>query len=97
MKGKDTRGYPYRGYPPTTRPGHNAGNSVSWVVRAAGLVPTRSKGAALYEQFHSWPNELTEILEKFDQSQSLNTEGGRDLHLAFDYYCCYMSVCLSFI
>ena len=27
MKGKDIRGYPYRGYPPTTRPDHSTGNS----------------------------------------------------------------------
>ena len=29
------------------------------------------------------------ILRQFGQRQSLNTEGSGDLHLAFDYYCCY--------
>ena len=29
------------------------------------------------------------ILKTFGQPRTLNTEGGRSLHLAFDYYCCY--------
>ena len=32
MKWKDTRGYPYRGYLPTTRPDHSTGNSVPYGV-----------------------------------------------------------------
>ena len=31
------------------------------------------------------------IFEKFGQPQGLNTQGGRDLHLASDYYCCYIA------
>ena len=56
----------------------------------------RSDGAAFYKEFHSWPSELVEnmkmaasILKQFGQPRSLDTEGGRDLHVTFDYYCCY--------
>ena len=56
----------------------------------------RSYGTAFYKEFHSWPSELIEnmkiaasILKQFGQPHSLDTEGGRDLHVAFDYYCCY--------
>lgn len=65
-------------------------------VARKGNVSTRMYGAAFWNKFHSWPSELIEnmelaasILKQFGQTQSLNTEGGRDLHLAFDYYCCY--------
>ena len=57
---------------------------------------TRSYAAVFYNKFHSWPNELIDnmkiaasILKQFGQPRSLDTEGGRDLHVAFDYYCCY--------
>ena len=29
------------------------------------------------------------ILKKYGQPRSIDTEGGRELHLTFDYYCCY--------
>ena len=62
-----------------------------------GTFPTRRYGAAFRNKFHSWPSELIEnmelaasILKQFGQPQSLGTaEGGGDLHVAFDYYCCY--------
>ena len=61
-----------------------------------GTFPTRSYAAAFWNKFHSWPSELIEnmelaasILKQFGQPQRLDTEGGRDLHVAFDYYCCY--------
>ena len=57
---------------------------------------TRRYGAAFRNKFHSWPSELIEnmelaasILKQFGQPQRLDTEGGRDLHVTFDYYCCY--------
>lgn len=34
MKGKETRGYPYRGYPPTARPDCNTRNFVPYSLRA---------------------------------------------------------------
>ena len=57
---------------------------------------TRRYGAAFRNKFHSWPSELIEnmelaasILKQFGQPQSLGTESVGDLHVAFDYYCCY--------
>ena len=65
-------------------------------VPRKGNVFTRRYGAAYREKFHSWPNEFIQsmkfaasILRQFGQTQSLNTEGSGDLHLAFDYYWCY--------
>ena len=65
-------------------------------VPRKGNVPTRMYGAAFWNKFHPWPIDLIEnmefaasILKQFGQTQSLDTEGGRDLHLTFDYYCCY--------
>lgn len=56
---------------------------------------TSSYGAAFYQKYSSWPPELTEnmklaasILKRFGQPQRLNTELG-ELHVTFDYYCCY--------
>ena len=57
---------------------------------------TRRYGGAFYKEFHSWPSELIEnmkmaasILKQFGQPRSLETDEGRHLHVAFDYYCCY--------
>ena len=65
-------------------------------VSRKGVEATRSYAAVFYNKFHSWPSELIEnmkiaasILKQFGQPQRLDTEGGRDLHVAFDYYCCY--------
>ena len=54
-------------------------------------------GAAFYNNHQQiWPEELVKnmqlaasILTTFGQPQTLDTEGRRSLHLAFDYYCCY--------
>ena len=54
-------------------------------------------GAAFYNDIHqTWPKELVKnmklaasILKKYGQPRSIDTEGGRELHLTFDYYCCY--------
>ena len=61
-----------------------------------GKTSTRSYGAVFWNKFHSWPSELSEnmklaasILKQFGQPQSLDTEDGRDLHVTFNYYCCY--------
>ena len=61
-----------------------------------GTFPTRSFGAAFWNRFHSWPSELIEnmklagsILKRFGELQRLDTEGSGELHVAFDYYCCY--------
>ena len=61
-----------------------------------GKFSTRSYGATFWNKFHSWPSELIEnmelaasILRQFGQPQRLDTEGGRDLHIMLDYYCCY--------
>ena len=69
------------------------GCSLRCVSRKGGEA-TRSSAAVFYNKFHSWPSELIEnmkmaasILKQFGQPRSL--EGGRDLHVAFDYYCCY--------
>lgn len=46
MKGKDTRGYPYWGYPPTARPEHNTENSLPYsfrTVREFFYVPQNSE------------------------------------------------------
>lgn len=65
-------------------------------VASEESVARRSYGAVFWNKFHSWPSELIEnmelaasILKQFGQPQSLDTEGGRDLHVTFDYYCCY--------
>ena len=57
---------------------------------------TRSYGTVFWNKFHSWPSELIEnmklaasILKQFGHPQRLDTEGDRDLHVAFDYYCDY--------
>ena len=65
-------------------------------VSRKGEEAKRSYGPVFYNKFHSWPSELIEnikiaasILKQFGQPRSLDTEGGRDLHVTFDYYCCY--------
>ena len=58
---------------------------------------TSMYGAAFYNDNHQiWPKELVanmeiaaSIVKKFGQPLALNTEGKRELHLTFDYYCCY--------
>lgn len=57
---------------------------------------TKAYVAAFYKENHGWPKELIEnmeisasILKRYGHPQTLNTEGGRQLHLSFDYYCCY--------
>ena len=59
---------------------------------------TAMYGAAFYagDNHQTWPKDLVEnmelaasILKKYGEPRSLDTEGGRKLHLAFDYYCCY--------
>ena len=57
---------------------------------------TSSYGSVFWKDDHDWPVELVDnmkraasILKTFGQPRTLNTEGGRSLHLAFDYYCCY--------
>ena len=57
---------------------------------------TSGFGPAFWKDDHDWPEELVEnmeraasILKTFGQPLSLDTEGGRSLHLTFDYYCCY--------
>ena len=58
---------------------------------------TSTFGAVFYNNHKQiWPEELVKnmelaasILETFGQPQTLNTEGRRTLHVAFDYYCCY--------
>ena len=63
-----------------------------------GGKKTAMYGAAFYagDNHQTWPKDLVEnmelaasILKKYGEPRSLNTEGGRKLHLAFDYYCCY--------
>ena len=72
------------------------GCSPRCVEAREGMFSTRSYVAAFWNKFHSWPSELIEnmklaasILKQFGLPQRLDTEGGRDLHVAFDYYCCY--------
>ena len=57
---------------------------------------TKMYGAAFYQKHNSWPPELTEnmklaasVLKRFGQPRSLNTKEVGNLHVAFDYYCCY--------
>ena len=57
---------------------------------------TKTYVAAFYKHDHQWPEELVRnmklaasILKTFGPMRTLNTEGGRQLHLSFDYYCCY--------
>ena len=52
--------------------------------------------AAFYKDNHRWPKELVtnmqlaaSVLKKYGEPRTLNTEKGRELHLSFDYYCCY--------
>ena len=57
---------------------------------------TKTYTAAFYKKDHDWPKELIEnietsasILKRYGHPKTLNTEDGRELHLSFDYYCCY--------
>ena len=58
---------------------------------------TAMYGAAFYgDNYQTWPKDLVEnmelaasILKRHGEPRSLDTEGGRKLNLAFDYYCCY--------
>ena len=57
---------------------------------------TSSSGSAFYKDDHQWPKDLVanmkraaSILKTFGQPKTLDTKGGRSLHLTFDYYCCY--------
>ena len=64
-----------------------------------GGQKTSSYGAAFYRDNHHWPLELIEnmefaasILKRYGPTLQLNTREGREhdnLHLSFDYYCCY--------
>ena len=57
---------------------------------------TKTYTAAFYKEDHDWPKELIEnmetsasVLKRYGHPKTLNTEDGRQLHLSFDYYCCY--------
>ena len=61
-----------------------------------GRGKTSTYGAVFYKDDHQWPKDLVanmeraaSILKTFGQPKTLDTEGGRSLHLTFDYYCCY--------